>query len=344
MFAFLLRFRFHCLFCCWVCLSASAQSGQSHVWIGIASAPDHAEKRNAVRETWMQDPWIKTCTVRFVVGRSGSSRTDTAVLAEHDRHGDLLLIDVDEAYQTLVQKTELLLQAGDASGAQWIIKIDDDVMPRVRPLSETLHAAEKYGEGTLQYFGHFWKHSHPDRNSQHTKWYVPEDVFAGDTFPKYANGPLYVMSRSLAHQVVAEFHLRFLQGMPMVPLEDVSVGMMVGSLEAGKALTQTGRNVHQQVRYVDLELGSVEIGGMKKTVVDGCVPKVPSMYYHAIPPQEMRCMWRRVLQKSTDICCDAGPDCGGGGCSEAEEQLDTFMRLRKLRQKHGKDALGLRTD
>lgn len=260
-------------------------------WIGVNSAPEHAAQRAAIRESWMRDAWVRRDgEVRFVIGRSSKLSVDLAVSQESHRYGDILHVDLDEEYRQLPLKTLLLLQAGAKSGARWIMKIDDDVVPRMSSIEDTILTTNVlFPEPSLVYVGKFWEseNTHVSRNPNDKKYYVPWDVYPKRHFPKFANGPLYMMSQTLARSIAVDGFNETLRN--PIPLEDVNIGRAVSRLDGVKA----------NVEYVDLTLG---IYG-RKVLVYGCRRGVQSQYYHGISPSDMKCMWRKIELGAYDVCC-----------------------------------------
>lgn len=270
-----------------VAIARASETSQPSAWFGIMSAPDNFDKRRAIRNTWMKDPWVKRSKVQFVIGKSSYSWVNDKVSREGKWSRDILHVDMRESYRALVWKTAMLLQAGVKSKAQWIIKIDDDVVPRLWSISQTLGKHSWGGWQRYRYAGHFLHNMHAIRNPN-SKWYVPYYVYPEDIFPKYASGPFYALSRGLA-KLIAVDRFKELWYNPIM-VENVTVGKAVKRVSYSK-----------NVEYVDLHVGTDPHTGAP--MLHGCKPGVWSQWYHDIKPAEMECMWRRNQLPPMDICC-----------------------------------------
>lgn len=261
------------------------------VWFGVNTAPQHESLRTAIRETWMRHPWVlKHGQVFFVIGKSGNASVDAAVDQEDKEHADILHVNMWEEYKNLPLKTLLLLRAGVKSGADYVIKIDDDVVPRMDSLIQVFSGLQPSTGEILRYVGRFWEswETHVSRDPKDEKYYVPSDVWPYEKFPKFANGPLYMLSRDLAATVSMNDFKE--NSHNPIPLEDVNIGAAVSQV------VKSGR----KVEYVDLTLGRKAGRGV---LVYGCQHGVWSHYYHGISAYCMPCMWRKLEARADDVCC-----------------------------------------
>ena len=77
--------------------SCSGLAGlRAHLLVGVHSAPVHAERRQAVRVSWMQWESVgRSVAVCFLIGRRGLTKVRTHSLeAEAALHRDIILLDV----------------------------------------------------------------------------------------------------------------------------------------------------------------------------------------------------------------------------------------------------------
>ena len=121
--------------------------------------------------------------------------------------------------------------------------------------------------------------SGPDRNP-HSKWHVSKEEFPSDSYPPFAHGPGYILSRNLAKLIVDEGEegnlLKF-------KLEDVSMGVWVE---------------HVKKKYE---------GSFKVTISDdsrfnnlACGENMASGHYQS--PAQLLSIWWQDVHWSTKIC------------------------------------------
>jgi hypothetical protein len=259
-------------------------------WLAVISAPDNVDKRHAIRHTWKRDPWVQQSTFHFVVGRSKNLSVAAAVSNESNEFGDILHVDVDEAYRNLTLKTLATLKEGVKTDAAWILKIDDDVVPRIPLVIETLLDAEKKScsNCTFRYVGKFdLAPGYPIRNI-FSKYYVSFMMYPEDNYPKYAGGPLYALSHDLASHIVSEERNK-----RTIPMEDTQVGIAVEAIDKEQKLANK-----EPVQYVEFHPFASH-----HVQCTSCHPKKLSTFYCSVPPAKMSCMWKKVQNGDTDACC-----------------------------------------
>jgi hypothetical protein len=95
--------------------------------VAITSCAKHADRRAAVRETWLQH--VTDADVRFFVGRDGASGSGSHA-------DDCIVLDCPDDYASLPQKTYRLVEYALSRGYTTLIKIDDDTLFNPRYVSE----------------------------------------------------------------------------------------------------------------------------------------------------------------------------------------------------------------
>ena len=163
------------------------------VLVIVHTAPDHFDRRQAMRDTWINDTYyshLGSARVLFLLGRVNSQELQLKLEMEFKEHGDLLQGEFIDAYRNLTHKGVMGFKwiSERCRNAKYILKVDDDVIVNMFKLfTEYL---PKYKDKTKQIF---CNHIHPgtmliirDRKS---KWHVDESHFRGQKFyPRYCSG------------------------------------------------------------------------------------------------------------------------------------------------------------
>ncbi|XP_066469317.1 LOW QUALITY PROTEIN: beta-1,3-galactosyltransferase 4 [Tiliqua scincoides] len=195
---------------------AAAEAEAPLLLVLVASAPGHAARRAAVRETW-GGAQAGARTV-FVLGLPRRGALQAALRAEAARHGDLLQGRFRDSYANLTLKTLALLgwARSRCAAARFLAKADDDVFLNLPGLLAALPAP-----APRAYLGRVHWRARPDRDPR-SRQHVPAALYAPAAFPPYCSGTAYVLSAPAAGAVLAV--ARRLPGPPL-PLEDVFVGL-----------------------------------------------------------------------------------------------------------------------
>jgi galactosylxylosylprotein 3-beta-galactosyltransferase len=191
----------------------------------VPSSAANAAQRQMLRDTWLRWqhslPGVRIAT-RFLVGRrDAGAEALRRVASEHERHGDLLQLDVSDDYRNLTAKTAGgLVWAGDeALGARHVLKTDDNAFVRLDLLLDELRAAP----ATRFYWGNF-RADEPTHNPN-SRWYDSNWTMCDTTVP-YAFGGGYVLSGDLARYVRTNAPL-----LRHWVSEDLSVGAWLAPLD-----------------------------------------------------------------------------------------------------------------
>ncbi|KAM5247351.1 beta-1,3-galactosyltransferase 6 [Ctenodactylus gundi] len=193
----------------------------------VASAPRAAERRSAVRSTWLAaarrggpgDVWA-----RFAVGTRGLGVEERRALElEQARHGDLLLLPaLRDAYENLAAKVLAMLAWLDEHVAfEFVLKADDDSFARLDALLAELRAREPARRRRL-YWGFF---SGRGRVKPAGRWREASWQLC-DFYLPYALGGGYVLSADLVRYLrLSREYLRAWHS------EDVSLGAWLAPVD-----------------------------------------------------------------------------------------------------------------
>lgn len=220
-------------------LEESSPPPTCELFIGILSSPSSRERRTAIRETWLKSLADSGLKMRylFVVGRTTDSNEERMIEEEGHMHGDIARLPFLDTYYNLTIKTSHLLRLPESQGCPLLVKCDDDVYIHSKNFLALLPGlpTEKL------YAGHILISNSPIREWT-SKWYLSLDDYPGDSFPPYAEGPLYFLSTDIARilpyqllpvsstkEVVPTTYLQNPRS-PLFRFEDVFIGWLMAEL------------------------------------------------------------------------------------------------------------------
>lgn len=132
------------------CIMDPYPNNKITVFIVVISAPSNEEKRQAIRETWLDKirevNSIKTNTtaivagIAFVIGKSSNNSVNENVVKESIQNKDIIVVDMMDKYFDLSIKVGGLFRWLDKNCANvdFLLKLDDDVFVNVRNLGMLL--------------------------------------------------------------------------------------------------------------------------------------------------------------------------------------------------------------
>ncbi|KDD74030.1 galactosyltransferase, partial [Helicosporidium sp. ATCC 50920] len=179
--------------------------------LAVYSGLRSRDRRDVLRKTWFPKgealrAWEEErgVVVRFVIGGSDSQLdpVEGDIRAEAQEFGDILRLDVVDAYGVLSAKTLALFESlPRMHDADFYFKIDDDVavnVPAFVGWLETRRSEQDLYVGCMK--------SGAVIGDPRSKWYEPEEWRFGDpspgsqqaAYPRHASGQLYGLSRGVA--------------------------------------------------------------------------------------------------------------------------------------------------
>lgn len=192
----------------------------------ITSAPKNADRRNAVRETWLRDASRYNVRYFFTLASVEDNNTMDAVKQEDEEYHDIIQMKHLDTYHNLTMKVLLSLKWADTycSHSQFVMKTDDDMYIDLslfmnyfaRPL-----ISRDYDEKAV--FG-FLASKYPviRKNNTLRPWFVPERVYKRpapfkDKYPTFTSGVMYIFTGSALHDIVVQAE----KLLPALYVEDV---------------------------------------------------------------------------------------------------------------------------
>ena len=229
-----------------------AQSEDSVLVILVTSAPENFQQRKAIRNTWgrrrhvsealneklkgTSQPWRTI----FMIGSTSNMSLQVQIQEEARKEGDILLGDFIDSYRNLTVKVQQgLCWALRNCNANYVLKTDDDCFVNTELFSQFLEKHNKHS--TKLYAGFSMKSLDVIRNPLN-KWHVSRSSYPGRSYPPYASGTGYVVSRDVLQAMV--------QAAPDVqyfPMEDAYTGVLASTI--GVRLRDTSRFVLNNVNW-----------------------------------------------------------------------------------------------
>ncbi|KAJ6720779.1 BETA-13-N-ACETYLGLUCOSAMINYLTRANSFERASE [Salix viminalis] len=247
------------------------------LFIGVFSTANNFKRRMAVRRTWMQYAAVRSgaVAVRFFVGLHKNQIVNEELWNEARTYGDIQLMPFVDYYNLITFKTLAICIFGtEVASAKYVMKTDDDAFVRVDEVLASLKRI-KVSHGLL--YGLINSDSRPHRSTE-SKWYISSEEWSEETYPPWAHGPGYVVSRDIAKAVYKKFKEGRLK---MFKLEDVAMGIWIAEM----------KREGLEVKY-EME---------ERVHNEGCKDGYVVAHYQG--PREMLCLWQKLQEGNGARCC-----------------------------------------
>lgn len=257
--------------------SISNKSKRLVLLIGVFSSGNNFERRMALRRSWMKYEAVRSgvVAVRFFIGLHKNKQVNFELWREAQAYEDVQLMPFVDCYNLLTLKTIAICIIGTKIlPAKYIMKTDDDAFVRVDEILASLKT--KTSDGLL--YGLVSHDSKPQRDKDN-KWYISTEEWSHDSYPPWAHGPGYVISRDIAKFIVRGHQERSLK---LFKLEDVAVGIWI---------EQFKKHGHE-VEYINDD----------RFYNAGCEPNYILAHYQN--PRMVLCLWEKMQKEQKPDCCD----------------------------------------
>lgn len=245
--------------------------------IGVFSSGNNFERRMALRRSWMKYEAVRSgvVAVRFFIGLHKNRQVNLELWREAQTYQDVQLMPFVDYYSLLTLKTiAICIMGTKILPAKYIMKTDDDAFVRVDEILASLKT--KNPNGLL--YGMVSLESKPQRDKDN-KWYISTEEWPHDSYPPWAHGPGYVISRDIAKFIVQGHQERNLK---LFKLEDVAMGIWI---------EQFKKHV-REVQYINDE----------RFYNAGCEPNYILAHYQN--PRMVLCLWEKLQNEHKPDCCD----------------------------------------
>eukprot|EP00656_Telonema_subtile_P054151 TRINITY_DN8016_c0_g2_i2.p1 TRINITY_DN8016_c0_g2~~TRINITY_DN8016_c0_g2_i2.p1 ORF type:complete len:479 (+),score=120.11 TRINITY_DN8016_c0_g2_i2:141-1577(+) len=257
-------------------IQAAAPEVVRALFVGILSGAGLKHRRDALRASWLLHPVFTQpaggAVARFVLGQTGNRTLDRLVLAEAAEHGDMLVVPgMADGYWGIANKTLAILRHGALLGARWTFKTDDDAFVQVSQLLLWLDSLPQ--RPAHVYAGNLECFVLAERGA--ARYAMPVQAWGFETYLPMAHGPGYAVSLGLAA------HIALQQGLPVLPLEDVSMSVWVELAKEQGLAVQTMHTSRIMYGNGQCEQDSIVV--------------------HYMGPTAQLCAWGRA-QGGRDVC------------------------------------------
>ena len=178
--------------------SSSVHNSTVHYTLAvmIVSAPANQDRRNVLRNTWLNGYEQRKYHVRFVIGTGNLTDYHTQdLIEENSTHHDIILLDLEDHYEQLSHKVLAgLVWFARNIDFSYLLKCDDDSFALLDKIESDLHQ-RNHTHGL--YWGYFVSNARPFTEG---KFAEPEWKFCDHYFP-YAFGGGYVLSADVVHRI-----------------------------------------------------------------------------------------------------------------------------------------------
>lgn len=258
----------------------AAASKKVFLLLAIKSSPGNYERRAVLRQTWGQEASYDGFHVRriFLSGTSKNEREDQhlrqLLKIESETYDDILQWDFHDTFFNLTLK-QLLFHVWleeNCPGAHFIFNGDDDVFVNTFNAVTYLrgHRADEH-----LFVGQLIANVGPIRESG-SKYFVPVQVTASNSYPNYCGGGGILMSRFTGHTIYNQS-----RSIQLFPIDDVYLGMCLKKAGLGPAS-------HMGMRTVGVHVPSAKLDSF-----NACYYKELLMVHRFIPYQ-MLVMWKAI--------------------------------------------------
>ncbi|KAJ1687624.1 hypothetical protein LUZ63_019014 [Rhynchospora breviuscula] len=245
--------------------------------VGVFSTANNFKRRMAIRRSWMQYEAVRSgaVVVRFFTGLHKSDNVNLELWREAELYGDVQIMPFVDYYSLITLKTVAICIFGTKiGGAKYIMKTDDDAFVRIDEIISILGKLDS----TALLYGLISFQSSPHRDKD-SKWFVSPEEWSNESYPPWAHGPGYIISKDIADFIVQGHEERYLQ---LFKLEDVAMGIWI----------EDYKNTGQEINYVSDD----------RFYNEGCESDYILAHYQS--PRLLLCLWSKLQKDHRPFCCE----------------------------------------
>ena len=176
---------------------ANLRHHKALLFAAIVSSPRNSERRQAIRDTWLNIPRSLRQDVlpAFIIGTQNLSPSEKDIVQQEiDTHKDILALSIEDSFSQLTQKVLSTFQFADKFlNFKYLLKVDDDSFVRLDALLDEL---KNSNFNDRLYWG-FFDGRAPVIRKEGNKWKEDKPYLLCDKYIPYALGGGYVLSRDL---------------------------------------------------------------------------------------------------------------------------------------------------
>ncbi|XP_070834157.1 N-acetyllactosaminide beta-1,3-N-acetylglucosaminyltransferase 3-like [Chaetodon trifascialis] len=266
------------------------ESADVFLLLVIKSSPVNYNRREVLRKTWAKERLYKGVWIRriFISGTMENGfekeRLNKLLKLEQRQYNDILQWDFQESLFNLTLKQILFHEWLEINcpNARFLLNGDDDVFAHTDNMVEYLQGLKDNNGSKHLFTGHLITNASPIRSSE-SKYFIPLQVDDSQSYPPYCGGGGLLMSVSTALVI-----LKMSQSIPVIPIDDVYIGMCLAKAGLPPAS-------HMGMRTLGWYIPS-----KKLDKYDPCYFK-EHLVVHRLLPADIYVMWHRIHEP--DLKC-----------------------------------------
>uniref|UniRef100_A0A674NWU4 Hexosyltransferase n=1 Tax=Takifugu rubripes TaxID=31033 RepID=A0A674NWU4_TAKRU len=270
----------------------AGKSADVFLLLVVKSSPLNYDRREVLRKTWAMERqhnglWIRRI---FISGTTAEGhekkRLNKLLLAENREYSDILQWDFTDSFYNLTLKQILFLEWMERSCPDvcFLLNGDDDVFAHTDNMVEYLQNLKGNDGRKHLFIGHLNIGMPPVRDNW-SKYYVPVEIFAADSYQPYCSGGGFLLSRYTASVIY-----NMSQSITILPIDDVYMGM---------CLAKAGLNPES---HIGVKPFGQDIPSKKLDAYHPCF-YTEVLLVHRFLPAQLYLMWSRV--NDPDLKCDS---------------------------------------
>jgi len=190
------------------------------VLVIIMSGLQNFDKRQAIRETWMNDKENPQGYYSlFMIGNSVNSTLNEQIFEEQKKYGDIIRYSALDLYDLLPVKTHAALrwQQSFCSTAKYLMKTDDDTVVYLKRFDHFVNTEfDSISNKMPQTLICNRRDNRRPHRLRSNKYFISKREFNHTTYPTFCQGCSYLVSNEAAFSL-----LNHAENVPFLRLEDV---------------------------------------------------------------------------------------------------------------------------
>ncbi|OWF39747.1 Beta-1,3-galactosyltransferase 1 [Mizuhopecten yessoensis] len=244
----------------------NTHTGDIFLLFVVKSKNDHFDQRNAIRETWGNELYLKKFIIKtvFILG-TPVNESLKPIWSEIKQFNDIILMDFHDTYfnNTLKTSTSFNWVPEFCPQARFVVLVDDDIYVSLETLVRYLDQLPLSKRFQL-YMGQTYIVYKPHRNST-SKWYVPVSEYPWDAYPSFISAGTVIMTMDFVKDV--RIAMRYTE---LFRLDDIYLAILAYKLDV---VPVTNKNVYgYQVMF-----GSTKYSDLLTS--------------HGFTPQQLKLFW-----------------------------------------------------
>ncbi|KAI5615391.1 beta-3-galactosyltransferase-like, partial [Silurus asotus] len=256
----------------------------------IKSSPPNYERREVLRKTWASerlenDVWIRTVFLSGTTGQSFEKERLNKLLAMENReHQDIIQWDFEDSFYNLTLKQVLFLEWMEkfCPDVHFLLNGDDDIFANTGNMVQYLKGLDD-NDGSKHLFTGAVNLFMPPVREPGSKYFVPVQMYALDSYPPYCGGGGFLLSHFTARIIYNMSH-----SISLIPIDDAYLGM---------CLEKAGL---KPVFHIGVKTFGLYLPSDKLDLYDPCYYR-EVLLVHRFLPHQIFIMWHEIHRE--DLVC-----------------------------------------